>query len=504
MQRELVEMIHINKQFNRHAVLKDADFSIRSGEVCSLLGENGAGKSTLMKILAGVCRQDSGTILFDGKEVDLGSPNASQKLGIHMIFQEPQLIDFFSVEKNIFIGREICIPHTPFINSKYQTDKANDIFEFLQTKIDVRTPVGQLSFAQKKMVEIAKALLLDVNVLILDEVTAFFTEVETQRLFEIIEKLKDRGLAVIFISHKIEEVLQISDRIVILRDGITTEEAPCRIIQDTNRLIEKMAGEDYKNRYPKTKARKGKKTLELKTVTNELNTVKDVSFYLRSGEIIGFAGLQGAGKSSLTKMLAGIEGIASGQILIGGKPAVLKDPSQAVKKGIAYFSENNECNINMLMDTPYNITLSNLDCVKRLFIISNKLEANVTKYFIKHLNMHIPDSKMKVRHLSRGTQQKVAISKWLYAEAEILIMDEPSANLDINSKVELYNILNKLSHNGKSIILASSDLRELIGMCDRIYVMLDGRIVNELNAEEANTVRILRSASGKLPDAASN
>jgi len=353
------------------------------------------------------------------------------------------------------------------------------------------------------MVEIAKALLMDVSVLILDEVTAYFTEEETQKLFKNLEMLKDKGLAIIFISHKIEEVLRISDRIVILRDGASTEESPRWIKEDSNALFEKMAGEDYINRYPKTKAKKGSKILELKKVGNELNTVRDISLYLRSGEIIGFAGLQGAGKSSLMKLLAGIEEMKAGQMLISGKPVALRNPSQAVKNGIAYFSEDNECNLNMLMNTPYNITLSNLDCVKRLFMISSRLKENVTKFFVKHLNMSIPDRRMQVRYLSRGTQQKVAISKWLYADAQILIMDEPSASLDINSKVELYNILNKLSQKGKGIILASSDFRELIGMCDRIYVLLEGRIVSELNAEEANTILILRSASGETQEAVS-
>ncbi|MDD5017447.1 MAG: sugar ABC transporter ATP-binding protein [Eubacteriales bacterium] len=494
----MIEMLNISKQFNGQAVLRNANFSIRSGEVCSLLGENGAGKTTLMKILAGVYSQDSGEILFEGKKVTLGSIPASQKLGIHMIFQESQLINFFSTEKNIFLGKEICFKHTPFINRKYQIEKARNLLEYLQIHINVHTPVKELSFTQKKMVEIAKALLSDVKVLIFDEATAPLSEPEIQKVFEIIEKLKKTGIAIVYISHKLEEVLQISDRIVILRDGETVEDIP-KNLGDINKLIEKMAGEDYVNRYPKSRAKKGRKTLELRNVSNKQNTVKNISIYVRSGEIIGIAGLQGAGKSNLAKLIVGMEMVSEGLLLINNKPSVLKNPHQAIKKGIAYFSKYNEFNINMLMNTHYNITLSNLKRVTRFFIISRNLVDHVTNYFIKHLNLRIPDSNLPAKYLSRGTQQKVAISKWLHADASILIMDEPSIHLDINSKVELYNIMNKLSHNGKSILIASSDLRELIGMCDRIYIMFNGKIVAELSAEEANSIRILQFAFGNSP-----
>lgn len=494
MGEQLVEMLNISKQFDGQLALKNANFSIRKGEVCSILGENAAGKTTLMKILAGVYSQDSGTILFEGREITLGSPIISQKYGIRMIFQEPQLVDFFTVEKNIFIGKEHCYKHLPFINKKYQIGKAREILNYLQAQIDVNTPVEELTFSQKKMVEIAKALLSDVKLLILDEVTASFTDPEIETFIDTINKLKSSGLAIVFISHKLEEVLKVSDRIVIIRDGETVEETTNK--QDTDAIIEKMAGVDYLNRYPKSKAKKGRKILELKKVSNSINTVKNVDFYLRSGEIVGIAGLQGAGKTSLARLLAGAEPAASGEIRVYDQPVVFKKPYIAVKKGIAFLSEQNATNLNMMRDTPYNITLSNLNRVmKRQFIIP-RLVADITKYYVKHLNIKINDLKAEVRFLSRGTQQKVAISKWLHANANILVMDEPSMNLDINSKVELYNIMNKLSHNGKGIVIASSDLPELIGMCDRIYVLYNGNVVAELCAEEANSIRILKYASG--------
>ena len=498
MSNILIRMENISKQFNGHTVLKNVNFSIKSGEVCSLLGENGAGKTTLMKILAGVNLQDTGKIIFNGKEAFINSTIASQKLGIRMIFQEPQLIDFFTVEKNIFIGKEICYKYTPFINRKFQLARAKDLLSYLQTNIDVNTPVEELTFAQKKMVEIAKALLYDVKVLILDEVTAAFTEPEIMNLFGIIQKLKESGVAVIFISHKIEEVLQISDRIVILRDGEVVDESLNKTEGDLKVLIEKMAGEDYVNRYPKTRAKKGKVILELKNVSNRQDSVKNANLYLRRGEIVGVAGLQGAGKSSLIKIVAGIETVTAGEILLNSKPVQIKNPYQAIKRGIVYLSDNNSLNLNLWMDVSYNITLANLKKVIKFILINSRMVTEVSKSFIKRLNIKVKNAHEPVRHLSRGTQQKVALSKCLYADADILVLYEPSVNIDINSKVELYNIMNMLCHAGKSILMASSDLRELIGMCDRIYVMFNGAIVSELQADEANSIKILQYASGEL------
>jgi len=498
MTRAFIEMKNICKQFNGQHVLKNAHFSIQRGEVCSILGENGAGKTTLMKILAGVISQDSGQIFFDEEEIPPGSIAACRKRGIYMIFQEPKLIRSFSVEKNLFLGNEIRIKNTPIINKKLHYMKAKELLDYLKADIDVNAPIGELSHAQRKIVEIAKALLLDVQVLILDEVTAPFSDTDLKNFFTVIETLKNDGVAVVFISHNIEEVIQNSDRIIILRDGETVEEKPQNLKKDVNLLIEKMAGEDYVNRYPKTRAKKGKKILELQNVSSKKRTIRNADLYLRTGEIVGFAGLRGAGKTTLAKMISGIEPIAEGRMLYNNQSVSFKLPYHAIKKGIAYFSEYNERNIHMLMDAPANITISNLNGVKRLFYVCRKLVIDVTHYFLKHLNFQIPDERLEAQFLSRGTQQKLAISKWLFANANVLVMDEPSLNLDIKSKVELYNIMNRLSHKGKSIIIASSDLRELLGMCDRIYVFRAGKIVAELNSKDANSVQLLKFALGNI------
>jgi ABC-type sugar transport system ATPase subunit len=495
MNKFRIDMQEISKSFEGQLVINTANFSIQSGEVCSILGENGAGKTTLMKILAGVYAMDRGAILVNGEKVNIDSVIDSQKLGIRMIFQEPQLIDFFTAEENIFIGNEERYKNVPFINKRQQTQKAKEIFEYLQFNIDVNTPVEELSFSQKKMVEIAKALMFNVKVLVLDEVTASFTDPEIQNLFRIIRKLKQAGVAIVFISHRIEDAVVISDRIAIMRDG--------RIVDDNakeseiSKIIEKMAGEDYVNRYPKTRARKGKTILELRNVSNEMGTVKNANLYLRRGEIVGVAGLQGAGKSSLIKLMAGVEPVSGGQIYLNGEPVTFKNPHHAIKEGLVFLSEDYNLNLNLYMNTPFNITLGNLDRVKNFLLISSKKVKEATGFFIRHLNIKVMNPKQPIRYLSRGTQQKVALSKWLYANANIFIMDEPSMNLDIGSKVELYNIMNQLSHKGKALVVASSDLRELIGMCDRIYVMFSGVIVAELNADEANSIRILEYASGE-------
>jgi len=494
----LVEMKNICKQFDGNLVLNNIDFFIRSGEVCSLLGKNSAGKTTLMKILAGAYVQDSGQIIVDGREITFKSTIAAQKSGIHMIYHEPQLIESFTVEANIFIGKEKCYKYTPFINRKYEFKRVNELLQDLQIKININRLVEELSLAEKKLVEIAKAVLYDVKVLIFDEITETFSEPEINLIFSIIEKLKKMGVAVIFISHKIDEVMRISDRYVIIRDGELIENIVNSEKTNLNEIFRKMTGEDYINRYPKTRAKRGRAILELQNAGNSMGSVRNASLYIRKGEIIGVAGLRGAGKSSLLRLVAGDEKLVQGKILLNKEPVNFKNPSQAILKGIIYLSENPKLNLNLFMDIPFNITFSNLRKVKKAFMISSKKIEEVAKSFIRRLNLRIRDLKAPVRNLSRGLQQKVALAKWLYADAELLVLDEPSTNLDVNSKVELYNILNQLAHNGKSILIASADLHELIGMCDRIYVMRSGTIVSEMNAAETDSVMIMQFASGEL------
>lgn len=497
MDREIVKIEDINKKFGNHTVLNGVNLSIYKGEICSILGENGAGKSTLMKILSGVCSRDSGNIYFEGNKVEISNPRDAHVVGIRMIFQEPQLIDNFTVEQNIFVGNELIYKNTPFINRGLIYEKARDIFKILQYNVDVRGKVKELTYAQKKMVEIAKAIYFNAKVIIMDEPTSVFNDIEVQNLFHIIQNLKKMDVAIIYISHRIEEIIRISDRIVIMRDGkIVNVKTPGEKYSVLN-LLEEMAGHDYINRYPKTKAPKGNVILEVRELSNKKQSVKNVSFSIRSGEIIGIAGLQGAGKSSLAKLIAGIEKIHSGRMFINGKEVKIKEPYQAVKYGIAYFSEDILKNIFMMQNVAYNVTISNIEKLSKYTFLKKQSIIDVTKDYIRRLNLKVMNPKESVKHLSGGTLQKLALSKWLFAGGKVYIMDEPSKGIDIASKVELYNLMNTLTKTGNSVLLISSDLRELIGMSDRIIILFNGSVVKEIVSSEANSVKILYYATGE-------
>ena len=414
-----------------------------------------------------------------------------------MIFQESQLIGEFTVSQNIFVGNELVIKSTPFINKSLISRNAEKILRTLQCAIDINLKVKELSHAQKKMVEIAKAINFNAKILIMDEPTASLTDNEVENLFNIIHKLKKMKVAIIYISHRIEEVIKISDRIVIIRDGKIIDVKQGKVNFSANHLIENMAGEDFLNRYPKTKANKGNIILKTEGLCNKINTVKNVSLSIRSGEVLGIAGLQGAGKSSLAKLIAGIEIKTEGKIIKNGKEIMIKEPYQAIKHGIIYLSDDIFKNVFIHQDTSYNTTISNLEKVSTYAFLNRKSMADIAKKYIKKLNMKIFDLNKPIKNLNTGTLQKIAISKWLFADAQVFIMDEPSAGLDISSKVELYNMINKLANIGRSVLLISSDVRELIGMCDRILVMFNGSIVKEMDGSTANSVKILYYASGE-------
>ncbi|BDF57971.1 ribose import ATP-binding protein RbsA [Christensenellaceae bacterium] len=501
MDKKIIEMKNISLTLDTNSVLSDANFYLKEGEICSILGENGAGKSTLMKVLAGNYPRYSGEIFFDGQAESVDSIIKAQKHGVRMIHQESQLINEFNVEQNIFSGNEICYPGLPFINKKLQKQKAREILDFLQADIDIHAPVEELNIAQKKMVEIARSLVYSVKVLILDEVTASFTSYDREILFEIIHKLKAQGIAVVFISHKIDEVLAIAERLVIMRDGKTVETKTIEnnsVYIDVDHILLEMAGDDYINRYPKTKAKHGNILMKMHGVSNAQGTVTDASLYIREGEIIGVAGLVGAGKSSLAKLIAGVEPVARGEYYYKGKPMQTCRLDQFVKNGIIYLAKDCAANLIVKQDVQYNMSLTSLEQFTHAALLNHKEVQQNARYYIDKLDLKRVTPNTTVKWLSRGTQQKVALSKWLRADASLMVLDEPSISLDIASKVELYNILNKIAHSGKAIFMMSSDLTELIGMCDRIYVMFSGQVVAELNAKEANSVRILQYASGKL------
>lgn len=494
----ILRMNHISLTIDSKLILKDVDFYLKAKEVCSIVGENGAGKSTLMKVLAGSFSKYDGEIFFNGSPVTTDNVTKSHRLGIKMIHQESQLIEEFTVEQNVFSGKEVRYKGLPFINKKYQQKKVKELLDFLDVDIDVRMSVKELNIFQRKMIEIARAMVGELKILILDEVTASFSETEQLHLFKIIKRLKENGVVVVFISHKIDEVLKIADRIFIIRDGCGIEEAPIENgAVDVDNILVKMAGEDLINRYPRTKAKLGKVILSLKDVSNLKENLSNISLHIRQGEIVGIAGLVGSGKSKLSKVLAGVLPFDQGEYLFQGKSMRNVPLINFIRRGIVYLSEDYAMNLIMSQNVEYNISLAALRKFKRFIFINKHQTSHNAKKYIKSLNLRNVEPYTNIKQLSRGTQQKVALSKWFCTDAKVYILDDPSVSLDIESKAELYNILNSMAHEGKAIFMVSSDLTELIGMCDRIYVMFAGKIVAEMDSKEVNSVKILQHASGK-------
>lgn len=496
MGKEIVEMKHIYKLFDNNIVLKDVNISINIGEISAILGENAAGKSTLVKILAGIYRKDSGSIYFQGKEVNILNPKDSNDLGIRMVCDEPQLIDNFTVAQNIFLGNEIIYKTIPLIDSKLTLKKATEILNSIQCNIDVRKKVKNLTCAQKMMVEVARAIYLKAKVIILDEPNLTFNENEMNNIFSITRNLIKLNVAVIIISHKIDKVLNNANQVIIMRDGEIIEANQSPSLSQVNNILKSMAGEDYLNRYPKTKAKKGEVVFEVQKLYNDMQTVKNVNLTIRRGEIVGLAGLQGTGKTSLARLITGAEKKASGKILIYGKQVDLKSPSHAIKNGITYLSSDFNQNVFISECAPINIVISKMKKVSKFSFIDKSEVIKITREYIRRLNIKINSLQEPLKNLSTGTIKKIEISKLLFTDSRIFVLDDPSVNLDIASKVELYNIINKLANLGNSILLISSDLTELIGMSDRIYVMQNGSIASELNGCDANSEKLLYIAVG--------
>lgn len=496
MSCELIKFSNVSKKFGDNTVLNNINLSVFKGEVCCVLGENGAGKSTLMKILYGIYPADTGEIYFEGEKVQINTPERAQNLGIRMIFQESELVPELTISQNIFLRNELETKYFPIINQRKMDKKSEEILKRLQCPMNVKTQVKYLGYAQRQMVEIAKALIFNAKVIILDEPTSPLMDSEAQNLFEIIKKLRDMNVAIIYISHNLEEMRKIASRIVVMRDGeivdITDEHSKFQ----SNYFVEKMAGEDFLNRYPKVKYNKNKLAFKVENLSNQKRTVNNVNIELYSGEIVGLAGLQGSGKSSVADMIYGLEKKTSGKFFVGDQEIFINSPWQAKKNGISYISEYVRDNVFISQDTAFNFSISNLNVFSKRFFINNKRIQATCKNYIEKLYMKIPYVKRPVKNMSQGTLQKIALSKLIFASEKIVIMDEPSKDLDIPSKVALYNIMNQLTRKGISILLISSDSEELIGMCNRIYIMLNGSIVKELDAADATSAKIIYYATG--------
>jgi ribose transport system ATP-binding protein len=492
----LVRMEGIDKSFPGVHALNNCRFELYAGEVHALLGENGAGKSTLMKVLAGIYPKDSGHVYFQGKEVEITSPRAAQALGISMIHQELNLMPHLTVAQNVYIGREPRWGGNFLLDDKALNRTTQELFEQMHLKLNPRTKVADLTVAKQQMVEIAKALSFNSRVLIMDEPTAALTDTEIAELFTIIRGLRQQGVGVVHISHRLEEIKQISDRVTVMRDGhyIDTVQTQDVTIEE---IIRMMVGRTIYESAPEIPEQETQPiVLEVKNL-NRGNELKEINFHLKKGEILGFAGLMGAGRTEVARAVFGADPIDSGEIYVHGKRVEIKSPRDAVTHGIGYLSEDRKrYGLALGMDVETNIVLAALQKFLGAGGVVNRSQtSSIAKKYADALAIKTPSLQQRVKNLSGGNQQKVVIGKWLTANTEILIFDEPTRGIDVGAKSEIYKLLNDLARAGKAIIMISSELPEILRMSHRIIVMCEGRITGELSSSEATQEAIMTLAT---------
>lgn len=487
-------MKNISKGFPGVQALSDVSIDLNRGEVLALVGENGAGKSTLMKILTGIYQPDQGEIYLNGELIKVENTKKASELGISMIHQELNLMKDLTVAENIFIGREPKKMRF-FVNDYKLNEMTMALFQKLSLDLNVRTKVELLTIAKQQMVEIAKALSFKSKILIMDEPTTALTETEIDVLFEIIEALKKEGVGIIYISHRMDELKRITDRITIMRDGKYIETLATKATE-MSEVIRLMVGREvYIESQPTFDEEEREVVLELKNVSTNTH-IQDISFVLRKGEILGFAGLMGAGRTEVANAIFGVDKIKSGEVHLHGKRVSIKHPSQAVANGIGYLTEDRK-NLGLLlsMDVKTNVALASMSSFNKGGLVLDHEINKTAKNYVEKLKIKTPSINQPVRLLSGGNQQKVVISKWLHRDCDILIFDEPTRGIDVGAKGEIYKLLDDLTKEGKAIIMISSELPEILRMSHRIAVMSEGRITGVLQAEEANQEKIMALAT---------
>ncbi|MEG1813031.1 MAG: sugar ABC transporter ATP-binding protein [Clostridia bacterium] len=490
----IVEMSGITKEFPGVKALSDVNFNLKSGEVMALLGENGAGKSTLMKILSGVYQKDAGTIKVFGETLDAITPKKAQELGIAIIHQELNMCQHLSVAENIFLGRE-KVGALRRLSQREMNKAAGDILDNLRIDLSPTTIVGNLQVSKQQMVEIAKALSTNARVLIMDEPTSALTANEIEELFRIIRQLRDEGRGIVYISHRLEELQHIVDRVTILRDGQYVKDMNFRDVT-LGEIISSMVGRDIKEKFPRVTCPVGEKIFEVKHL-NAGRMVRDVSLDLHKGEIVGIAGLMGAGRTETTRAIFGIDKKESGEILLGDKPLTINKPGDAIKAGVVLVPEDRKrdglCTKLSIRD---NVALPNLDIVCGALTTVNKKKVNqMTDEAVKNLQIKLPNTLINAGSLSGGNQQKVVVGKWLARDSRVVIFDEPTRGIDVAAKVEIYHLMNELKEKGIGVLFVSSEMPEILGISDRIIVMCDGRVTGELDVKEATQEKILELAT---------
>lgn len=489
-----IEMTGIMKSFGTNQVLDNAGFFLRDGEVHALMGENGAGKSTLMKILTGVYTRDGGIVKVNGQEVNYSNPQEAEAAGIVFIYQELNVMFDLTVEENLFMGKEIT-KGFGICDKKAMRAKAEEVLERMGVSIPVDTVMSDLSVGQQQMIEICKALLVDAKVIIMDEPTAALTQSETAALFEVIENLKKRGVSIVYISHRMEEIFELCDRITVLRDGQYID--TCEIKDITmDDVVKMMIGREIGERYPSRNHSVGKTVFEVKGLSRK-GAFNDVSFTVGSGEVLGVSGLMGAGRTEIMQAVFGYLPADSGEILIDGQPVKIKNPMDAMKAGIGFITEDRKVEGLMLDKTiRENIALANLGTISGSGVVSKAREKSLISRGIEEFKIRCFGTEHECGNLSGGNQQKVVLAKWIYTEPKILILDEPTRGVDIGAKKEIYNVINDMARKGVAIIMVSSELPEILGMSDRVMVVREGDVRGILNIENASQESIMTLATG--------
>ncbi len=496
MTKNILELKNIVKTFPGVVALAGIDFDLNPGEIHAICGENGAGKSTLMKVVSGVYKPDEGDIYLDGQHQNFSNPLESYLKGISIIYQETSLFEEMTVLENLFLGHEKqkkFLKVLPFIDYKTMELQAHKIFERLSSPMDVHLKIKTLGMAQKQMIEIAKALTFDAKILILDEPTASLTQREVDALFKIIRKLKSEGVGIVYISHRLEEIFELCDRVTVIRDG---KHISTRMVCDCDKdsLVKDMVGRNMSNYYPKTPTEIGEVLLKVENFEVQ-GMLENINFELKRGEILGFAGLAGSGRTELAQALCGFIKKSKGDIFISGKKTNIRNYKDAMRNKIVYVSEDRaKYGLVVFMSIKDNITMPQLNNFTKIGLIDEKAENVVSDRYIEEIGIKANDSSFLVANLSGGNQQKVSVSKALALNPSILILDEPTRGVDVNAKAEIHKIISELTQKGLTIMMISSELPELLGMCDRIYVMREGLIAGGFNRDEATSEKILKLA----------
>ena len=489
---QILRMRRIDKKFPGVHALDQVDFGLEAGEVHVLLGENGAGKSTLMKILAGSIQRDSGQISIHGREVDRLDPELAKELGIGMVYQELSLVPALSVAENIFLGKT---PRTSLglVDWRQMYRKAEKSLEDLGIHIDPRREVRSLEVAEQQLTEIARVLTAEPTIMLLDEPTSALSDAERERLFTIIDRLRQRGVGIVYISHRLAEVPLIGQRVTVLRDGKVVGKLPVQQASEGT-LVSMMVGRELTEQYPKEKAPQGKRLLRVENLSAG-NKLRNVSFDLYAGEVLGIFGLMGAGQAELTRAIFGLEAVNCGSVWIEEEKVHIVSPTDAIRHGLGLLTRDRRESLVPALSIPPNVTLANISQLSMHKVVRLKAEVGRVSDYVSSLRIHPPDLDRPVVLLSGGNQQKVVLARWLFSQARVLIFDEPTRGIDVGTKAEVFLLMNQLIKNGVGIIMVSSEMPEILAMADRIMVMHGGRFSAEYKAGEVTQEMLLKSAS---------